>query len=86
MAEPIQPTDRGKLMDLITWIYILGVPCVSIYGVRLWVLDARTQGNPVSKSDFGTAMLMASLTGIIWPLALVLIGVGLLTDWWLDRA
>ena len=73
-------------MYLITWIYILGVPCVSIAGVYLWVIDARQQGKPVTKSEFGTAILMASLTGIIWPIAVVLIGVGLLTDWWQDRA
>jgi hypothetical protein len=74
------------MSDVITWLYLIGVPVCSVYALRLWVLDARMTGQPVTKSDFSEAVLMAALMGMIWPIAVVLIGVGLAVDWWLDRA
>ena len=72
--------------DFLTWVYLAGVPMASFYALRLWVLDARERGAPVSKSEFVEACMMCGLMGIIWPVATCLVGVGLLTDWWLDRA
>ena len=72
--------------DFLTWVYLAGIPMASFYALRLWVLDARERGAQVSKSEFGEAVVMCGIMGIIWPVATYLVGVGLLTDWWLDRA
>jgi hypothetical protein len=72
--------------DFLTWVYLAGVPMASVYAFYLWVIDARQQGNPVTKTEFGDAVVMCGIMGIIWPVASCLVGVGLLVDWWLDRA
>jgi hypothetical protein len=74
------------MLDVITWIYLIGTPIAGVYGFWLWVLDARAEGKPVSKTQFGEALVICSILGIIWPIAVVLAIVGLAIDWWLDNA
>jgi hypothetical protein len=74
------------MLDVITWLYLIGTPVVGIYGFWLWVLDAREEGKPVTKTQFGEAVVICSLLGMIWPIALVLGAAGLAIDWWLDNA
>jgi hypothetical protein len=64
--------------DFLTWVYLAGIPMASFYALRLWVLDARERGAPVSKSEFGQACVMCGIMGIIWPVATCLVGVGLI--------
>jgi hypothetical protein len=74
------------MLDVITWLYVIGTPIVGVYAFRMWVLDAREEGKAVTKTEFGEALVICSLMGMIWPIAIVLGLVGLGIDWWLDRA